>query len=90
MGTSKFVLSWAQLFRSVQIHVMFWRSGLWVRSCCVVVAQNMDKLPVQTGENEEQANKIAELVYVFSEIHTYSFTLCVLAGQFFTEQGEEL
>ena len=50
----------------------------------------MDKLPVQTGENEEQANKIAELVYVFSEIHTYSFTVCVLAGQFFTEQGEEL
>jgi hypothetical protein len=29
-------------------------------------------------------------VYVFSEIHTYSLTLCVLAGQFFTEQAEEL
>jgi hypothetical protein len=50
----------------------------------------MDKLPVQTGENEEQAIKNAELVYVFSEIHTYSLTLCVLAGQFFTEQAEEL
>jgi hypothetical protein len=69
---------------------MFWRSGLWVRSCCIVVAQNMDKLPVQTGENEEQANKNAELVYVFSKIHTYSFTVCVLAGQFFTEKDEEL
>jgi hypothetical protein len=50
----------------------------------------MDKRPVQTGKNEKQAYKHTELVFVHSEIHTYSLTLCVLAAPFFTEQGEVL
>ena len=50
----------------------------------------MGKLSVQTGKSEEQANKNAKLVFVHSEIHTYSLTVCVLTAQFCTEQGEEL